>query len=98
MVRARSEDYVARTLAILDAADGDTDMEPDDDCCAVADDDLSSRPDRQHAGPVMGPGTPEDAEDDAAGVSCQPVTLAPDWVPTGRVSVPRLRLMTESRS
>ncbi|WP_376091250.1 hypothetical protein ACE7GA_21380 [Roseomonas sp. CCTCC AB2023176] len=79
-VRAQLEDYVERALAILDAADGDPDFEPDDhDCCAAADDDLSSHPWRQRAND-WAPGTPEDAEPDTDDeASCCATTLVPDW-------------------
>ncbi|MDT8277591.1 hypothetical protein [Roseomonas mucosa] len=74
---------IERALALLDALDGDPDLEPgtdcepdDEDCCAVADDDPVPNPARQpHI--LYGAGDPEDAE-----ATLQPVTLAPDWLRT----------------
>ena len=80
-LRHQLHDIIERALALLDALDGDPDLEPsadfeldDEDCCAAADDDPVPNPARQpHI--LYGAGDPEDGE-----AALQPVTLAPDWV------------------
>lgn len=89
-LRARIEAKVASLLdnatmllGVLDDADRATfDMEPDfdgeednQDCCAAADDDPVSMPDRQNRNDFAA-GTPEDDE-----ASAQPITLSPDRRP-----------------
>jgi hypothetical protein len=86
-LRHQLHDIIERALALLDALDGDPDLEPgtdfepdDEDCCAAADDDPVPNPARQpHI--LYGAGDPEDGE-----AALQPVTLAPDWVQPVRVS------------
>lgn len=61
--RETIEEAIERLIALLDLRDAPmADMEPEEDCCGAADDDLTSDPHRQQAASVAGPGTPEDAE------------------------------------